>query len=502
MKATILFALLAAPGAVLGAAGSVEIKTIPMSGSVHMLTGQGGNIGVSAGEDGVFLIDDQFAPLTGKIRAAVRALGPGEIRFLVNTHWHGDHTGGNENLGKAGTVIVAHENVRRRMRSGGSILAIGREVSPAPKAALPVLTYPRAVTFHLNGDEVRVFHVPRAHTDGDSMILFKKADVLHMGDVFFNGFYPFIDVDSGGSLDGMIAGVRKALSIVDASTKIIPGHGKPARLTDLRRYLAMLRTVRKLMSKAVSDGKSLESVLEEDPLKDLHGTWGGGFMKPETFTRIVYRDLRRSSVRARVRAGDEVVHADVEAVGLAARLVGEAAVLVGAQVEARTPIVEARNLADRVRVALGVLQDPQVRVRGDGTRDVPGPVPHLGPLVVHQGPVLFSSLELLGRVVEDLKPRVGEHVGVLPGLLRRIVVGVLLLPKGLGNQDVRVPHVREEHSVDDVELEGALDVPGHGADKVVGYWDRASPALVERKLQPAGLRVPVGPVRQALGRDV
>ena len=204
---------------------NVQIKTIPVADSIYMLIGQGGNIGVSAGDDGIFLIDDQFAPLTGKIRAAVGKISKEPIRFLINTHWHFDHTGGNENLGKAGVVIVAHDNVRQQMSVDQFIELFNREIPASPSIALPVITFNDTTTFHLNGSTIHAFHVEFAHTDGDSVIHFREANVIHTGDVYFNGIYPFIDVDSGGSINGMIAAVNRILALCDDQTKIIPGHG-------------------------------------------------------------------------------------------------------------------------------------------------------------------------------------------------------------------------------------------------------------------------------------
>ncbi|MCP4249053.1 MAG: MBL fold metallo-hydrolase, partial [bacterium] len=201
----------------------VEIETTKVAENLYMLVGAGGNIGLSVGPDGAFLIDDQFAPLTEKITAAIKAVTEAPIRFVVNTHWHFDHTGGNENLGKAGAVIVAHENVRRRMSTEQFIAAFDRRVPASPPGALPVITFADAVTFHLNGDELHVFHVAPAHTDGDSIVHFRKANVLHLGDTFFDGMYPFIDVSAGGSIAGMIEAVDRALKLCDDKTKIIPG---------------------------------------------------------------------------------------------------------------------------------------------------------------------------------------------------------------------------------------------------------------------------------------
>jgi len=195
----------------------VEIKTEKLAATTYMLTGAGGNLGLSVGPDAVFLVDDQFAPLTPKIVAAVAKLSPKPVGFVINTHWHGDHTGGNENLGKTGALIVAHENVRKRMSSEQFIEFINMKVSAEPRDALPVVTFASDVTFHLNGDDILVRHVPRAHTDGDAIVHFRNSDVLHMGDIFFNMMYPFIDTSSGGTVDGVVAGADKGLELAGAS---------------------------------------------------------------------------------------------------------------------------------------------------------------------------------------------------------------------------------------------------------------------------------------------
>ena len=267
----------------------VQIEVVDIAGGIHMLLGSGGNIGVSAGADGVFLVDDQFAPLTDKIRAAVRGITDGPLRFVLNTHWHGDHTGGNENLGKAGVLIVAHENVRERMSVDQFMEAFNRTVPAAPEKALPVVTFTDAVTFYLNGDEIRAFHVPAAHTDGDALVHFRRANVVHMGDTFFNGRYPFVDLASGGSVGGVVDVAELALAIIDGETKVIPGHGPLGDKASLRAYRDMIVAVRSRVSRAVDQGQSIEQVLASKPTADFDGEWRGN---AERFVRIVYDDLK------------------------------------------------------------------------------------------------------------------------------------------------------------------------------------------------------------------
>jgi glyoxylase-like metal-dependent hydrolase (beta-lactamase superfamily II) len=272
---------------------TVAVAATRLAEGVYMLTGAGGNIGVSAGENGVFLVDDQYAPLTPRIKAAVATISPQPIRFVLNTHWHGDHSGGNENLGGEGVLIVAHDNVRQRMSAEQFIELFGSRTPPSPPKALPVVTFSDAVTFHLNGDEIHAFHVPPAHTDGDSVIVFRKANVIHTGDLFFNGNYPFVDIWSGGSLEGMIGAADRILALADATTKIIPGHGKVASKADLQAYRDMLVAVREAVAPLVKAGRSLEEVKAARPLAALDARWGGGFIKPEIMTEIAYRSLKR-----------------------------------------------------------------------------------------------------------------------------------------------------------------------------------------------------------------
>ena len=269
----------------------VEIKTEKLAEGVWMLTGAGGNIGVFAGDDGVFMIDNQYAPLTDKIRAAIAAVTDKKIRFLLNTHWHGDHVGGNENLGKTGVVIVAQENVRKRMSTEQFNKMFDKKEPPSPAAALPLVTFVDAISFHVNGDDVDAFHVPPAHTDGDAIVYFRKANVLHMGDTFFNGMYPFVDLSSGGSVAGMIGACDRGLSMGDASTKVIPGHGPLGTKADLKAFRDMLAASRDAVAALVKAGKTLDEVKAAKPTAAYDEKWGKGFVKPDVWATLLYTDL-------------------------------------------------------------------------------------------------------------------------------------------------------------------------------------------------------------------
>ena len=266
----------------------VEIKTIALGNGIYMLMGMGGNIGVSVGDDGVFMIDDQFAPLTDKIKQAIKKLSDKPVRFMINTHWHYDHTGGNENLGNDGVVIVAHNNVRERMSKDGFIKAFNKKIPAATKLALPVITFNDTVNFHLNNLDINVIHQSNAHTDGDSIVLFKSANVIHMGDTFFNGLYPFIDGSSKGSVNGMIKTADYVLSISDEKTKIIPGHGPLGDKKSLKVFRSMLITVRDRMQKLKDQGKSIDEIIALKPNADLDKAWGETFLNPEMFLKVLY----------------------------------------------------------------------------------------------------------------------------------------------------------------------------------------------------------------------
>ncbi|HXV85375.1 MAG TPA: MBL fold metallo-hydrolase, partial [Gemmatimonadales bacterium] len=215
---------------------TIQIRTQPLATGLYMLQGSGGNIGLAVGDEAVFVVDDQFAPLTPKILAAIAAITPRPVRVVLNTHWHFDHTGGNENMGKAGALVVAHENVRRRMSTGQFIEALNRQEPAAAPGALPVVTFTEGVTFHINGDSVVVKHVPPAHTDGDAIVFFTRANVLHMGDLFLSAGLPFVDLSSGGSLHGFIGAADIALGMANSNTRIIPGHGPLADRARLQAF--------------------------------------------------------------------------------------------------------------------------------------------------------------------------------------------------------------------------------------------------------------------------
>jgi cyclase len=269
-----------------------EVKVVPAAGAVSMLVGEGGNIGVSTGADGVFVVDDEYAPLVPKIRAVIKTLSDKPVRVVINTHWHGDHTGGNAGMAETGAVIVAHDNVRKRLSTEQFNAAFNHKTPPAANPlTLPIITFADSVTLHLNGEDVEVRHVAPAHTDGDSIIHFKKSNVLHMGDTFFNGMYPFIDVDSGGSIDGAVAAADAGLSMADGATKIIPGHGPLAAKADLQKYRDVIAGIRDKVKALVAQGKTLDQIVAAKPSTQWDASWGGGFMKPDVFVAVVYRSL-------------------------------------------------------------------------------------------------------------------------------------------------------------------------------------------------------------------
>ena len=286
----LLAALLLAPSALAQRDWStVEVKATKVAGSVYMLTGAGGNIGASVGPDGIVVIDDQYAPLAPKIEAALKSISDKPLRFILNTHYHGDHTGGNEHFGKS-APIVAHENVRKRLASGSTRL--GTTVAPSPAGALPILTFNDSVTIHLNGEDVRAVHMPHGHTDGDSVIWFTKSNVVHMGDDFFNGTFPFIDLENGGSVVGLISNVEKVLKAVPDDAKIIPGHGALSDKAGLKKYLEMLKGAAAAVQRGIAAGRTLDQLKAEKVLAEWDAL-GKGFVKTDMFLEFLYKDLSK-----------------------------------------------------------------------------------------------------------------------------------------------------------------------------------------------------------------
>ena len=269
----------------------VEVQSTPLRLGTHLLTGLGGNIVASVGDDGTFIIDDQYAPLNPRIVAALQALDPKPVRYVINTHWHGDHTGGNEAFGDAGAVILAHDNVRQRMSTQQFNAAMEPRGAPSPEAALPVVTFTEGVSLHLNGDTVRVVHVAQAHTDGDALVKFERANVLHMGDTFFHGAYPFIDSASGGGIDGVLAAVQTGLGLADADTIVVPGHGERTDRTGLAAYGALLKDYRDRIAAMKLAGRSVEQVIAARPTAATDEAMGKGFIKPDQLVRAIYETL-------------------------------------------------------------------------------------------------------------------------------------------------------------------------------------------------------------------
>ena len=269
----------------------VEIKATKVSGNVYMLEGSGGNIGVSVGVDGILIVDDEFAPLAEKIKAALKTLGEGKLKFILNTHWHGDHTGGNAPLGKEATII-AHDNVRKRLSTEQRLEFFKQTVPASPSEAWPVITFDQSLSVHFNGEEIKVIHFPHGHTDGDSVIFFTTSNVVHMGDDFFAGRFPFVDLDSGGSVQGMAKNVGEIIPKLPAGVKLIPGHGPISTIDDLKAYHRMLLETTEIVRKKIAAKKSLEQVKKEG-LPAAWKSWGEGFVKTDQWLELVYRSLTK-----------------------------------------------------------------------------------------------------------------------------------------------------------------------------------------------------------------
>jgi len=267
----------------------VEIKVTKVADGIYMLAGAGGNIGVSVGDDGVVVIDDEFAPLVPKIQAALKGITDKPVRFIINTHYHGDHTGGNAPMAQAGATIIAHDNVRERLAAGTEIKKFGK-TPPASKDALPIITFDDTLTVHLNGEDIRAIHFPAGHTDGDSVIFFPKANVVHMGDDFVTYGFPFVDIENGGSVSGMIAGCEKVLATVPADAKFIPGHGPLSTADDVRKFVKMLKDTRAVVVAAVKKGKTPAQMKQAKILADWQ-KYSGDFINSDGWIDALYDDV-------------------------------------------------------------------------------------------------------------------------------------------------------------------------------------------------------------------
>lgn len=290
--ATALAALLLAAPVAAQDFSQVKIETTKVAEGVYALKGAGGNLGLVVGTDRAFLIDDQYAPLVPKIRAAIAEVTDKPVSFVFNTHWHGDHVGGNEAFAESGSLVVAHDNVRTRLSSDQVMAAFDRTVPAAPKGALPVITFNDQATFHVGGHTVRAIHIPSAHTDGDAIVQLPEVNVIHTGDLVFYGLYPVVDYSNGGSLKGMADATARLLEMSDENTRFIPGHG-PVVIgrKELAEYLEMLRVVHARLEKLIGEGKTLEEVLAARPTAEFDEKWGKGFLPADRWVRINYQGM-------------------------------------------------------------------------------------------------------------------------------------------------------------------------------------------------------------------
>ena len=267
----------------------VTVKATHLAGAVHMLEGSGGHIGVSAGPDGILIVDDQYEPLAEKIRAALSEINPGKLRFILNTHWHGDHTGGNVFFGRE-APIIAHANVLKRLSTRQELF--GRVVEPLPPAGLPVVTFEEALSIHFNGEEIKVLHFPHGHTDGDSVVFFTGSNVVHMGDFMFAGMFPFVDLDHGGDVVGLSENIAKIIPMLRDDVKIIPGHGPLSTLGDLKDYHKMLVETTDFVRGGIKAGKSLDELIAAG-VPDKWKSWGEGFIKTDKWIGTIHQSLTR-----------------------------------------------------------------------------------------------------------------------------------------------------------------------------------------------------------------
>jgi glyoxylase-like metal-dependent hydrolase (beta-lactamase superfamily II) len=268
-----------------------QVNTIQLTDNIYMMSGAGGNLAVCTGGDGVFLVDADYTEMSEKVKSAIAKISNQPVKLVFNTHWHFDHVGGNENFAKWGSLIAAHENVRKWMAADQFLMVIDRDVEASPVLALPVITFTDTMAFHFNQEEIVIFHPPHAHTNGDGVVYFRNSNVIHTGDIFFNCGYPFIDITHGGTIDGMIAAVDAILLLCNDVTNIIPGHGPLANKSDLETYLGMLSDFRAAVAKEMAAGKDLETIKAEKPTAAVDDVWGTKMFPPDLFTEMVFHTL-------------------------------------------------------------------------------------------------------------------------------------------------------------------------------------------------------------------
>ena len=275
-------------------APKVKLDVEKVVDNLYTISGHGGNTGVFVGKDGLLIIDTKDGSVNNEIKTQLSEISNKPVRYVINTHWHYDHIGGNESMGNAGAIIVAHENVYKLMNKEQYLEFFDRKVPSAPKSALPIITFTKDLTFHIDDEEIYVFHLTPGHTDGDAVIYFRKSNVIHMGDLYFNGFYPYIGISSGGSINYMINVIEQILPMINNKTRVIPGHGPLSNKDNLEEYLDMLNQIRNKIVQQIKSGKTLEEIIESKPTQRFDEEWGDGFLTPNKFVELVYKDLVRN----------------------------------------------------------------------------------------------------------------------------------------------------------------------------------------------------------------
>jgi cyclase len=287
-----LAALLATTGSISAQEKKVEFSTFQLSDTIYMLRGRGGNVGVSSGEDGLYIIDDQVQPVTSQLLQAIGKISDKPIRFIINTHYHADHTGGNETIGKSGALIIAHDNIHKRMTTEQVSIFMKNSTPPYAKDALPVVTFNDQISLHFNGETATAYHVAHGHTDGDSIIHFPASNVIHMGDMYFNTLYPYVDLDAGGSIQGMVHAADLALSLADDGTRIIPGHGPLGVTEDLRTYRDYLIKASANVQTLIDEKLSLQQIIAAQPTAEWDEDLGKTWITPAQFVTFIYNSLK------------------------------------------------------------------------------------------------------------------------------------------------------------------------------------------------------------------